>query len=69
MNDPEIINNYNVAEISSRYNAVDIQYALPFYKASPEAKQIKLLDLQDNATVNRIAAKYYQNNPLDLTRL
>ena len=69
MNNPELVSMYNVAEIAARYNAVDIQYALPFYKASPECKQIKLLDLQDPAAVNRISAKYYEKNPLDLTRL
>lgn len=71
MNDSEFAlpNNFNVSEIFSRYCAFDIQYALPFYKASPEAKQIKFLDLNDAPTVNRIASKYYEHNPLDLNRL
>ena len=69
MNNTELASKFTVAEIAARYNAVDIQYALPFYKASPEAMNIKFLDLKDDAAVNRITSKYYQNNPIDLMRL
>lgn len=69
LSNPEISSKYAVADIAARYNAMDVQYALPFYKASPEAKNIKLVNLDDPATVNRISAKYYQNNPLDLQNL
>ncbi len=69
MNNPELVSSYPVAEIQSRYNAIDIQFALNYYRISPEAKQIKLLDLDDANTVNKISAKYYANNPLDLFKL
>lgn len=55
--------------IDARYKVFDVQYMLPFYKNSPEANSIKLLDLNDVAQVNMIASKYYANNPLDLFKL
>lgn len=69
MTNADLVSSYPVAEIQSRYNAIDIQFALNYYRISPEAKQIKFLDLDDVATVNKIAAKYYSNNPLDLQKL
>lgn len=69
MNDPNFVSVYPVSAIDSRYKAMDVQYMLPFYRNSPEAKQIKLLDLDDITTVNNIVAKYYANNPIDLQKL
>ena len=69
LDNPEIISKYPVGAIESRYKALDISYMLPFYRNSPEAKNIQLLDLDDSATVNKISSKYYSNNPLDLLRL
>lgn len=65
---PEFANFYP-SDIVSRYNAIDITYALAYYRNTPEAKNIKLLDLDDAPTVNRITAKYYSNNPLELQKL
>ena len=65
---PEFANFYP-SDIIARYNAIDVTYALAYYRNTPEAKNIKLLDLDDAPTVNRIAAKYYANNPLDLNKL
>jgi hypothetical protein len=67
--DNELAYKYPVAAIESRYKAMDVQYMLPFYKSSPEAKNIRLLDLNDIATVNTIVSKYYANNPIDLQHL
>ena len=69
LDNPEISSQYPIGIIESRYKALDVQYMLPFYRSSPEAKQLQLLDLNDGPTVNRIVAKYYTNNPLDLLRL
>lgn len=60
---------FPVADIDARYKVLDIQYLLSYYRNSPEAKEMKFLDLEDSATVNRISARYYANNPLDLQRL
>lgn len=68
MNDPELAK-YPVANIEARYKAMDVQYQLPFYRNTPEAGNIKLLDLDDIATVNSICAKYYTSNPIDLQKL
>ena len=65
---PEFANFYP-SDIIARYNAIDVTYALAYYRNTPEARNIKLLDLDDVPTVNRIAAKYYANNPLDLNKL
>ncbi len=56
-------------QIESRYSALDVQYILPYYKNSPEANNIKLLDLNDIEKVNMIVSKYYRNNPIDLFKL
>lgn len=69
MNDPKFTNSYPVGMIDARYKVMDVQYMLPFYRSSPEAMNIKLLDLNDPAAVNAIAAKYYANNPIDLQKL
>ena len=69
MNDPDLSTRFPVALIDARYKAMDVQYMLPFYRNSPESSAIQLLDLDDPAAVNNIAAKYYANNPLDLQKL
>lgn len=57
------------AQIAARYKACDVQFMLPFYRATPEATQINFLDLDNIAAVNNIVAKYYANNPIDLFKL
>ena len=68
INNPNF-NNYPLAQIDARYKVVDIDYMLSIYRNSPESKQLQFVDLEDVATVNRIAAKYYVNNPLELQKL
>ena len=68
INNPNL-SNYPLAQIEARYKVVDIDYMLSIYRNSPEAKQLQFIDLDDVATVNRIAAKYYANNPLELQKL
>lgn len=70
----QVINNpnfaaYPLAQIEARYKVLDIDYMLSIYRNSPEAKQLQFIDLEDVATVNNIAAKYYANNPLELQKL
>lgn len=69
ISDEKLAKKRPVALIESRYKAMDVQFMLPIYKNSPEAKQIQLLDLEDTETVNNISAKYYSNNPLNLLDL
>lgn len=68
LNNPALVD-YPLAMIDARYKAVDIDYMLHIYRNSPEAKQLQFVDLEDIAAVNRIAAKYYTNNPLELQKL
>ena len=42
---------------------------LPYYRNSPECKNIKLLNLRDDAVINQINSKYFELNPIDLTKL
>lgn len=65
----DLASKYPVNIIEYNYNALDLTYALAFYRESPEAKAIQFLDLEDAPTVNKIVAKYYANNPIDLTKL
>lgn len=68
MNNPEF-QNYPLAQIEARYKVLDVDYILSIYRNSPEAKQLQFIDLEDIATVNKISAKYYSNNPLELQKL
>ena len=68
LNNPEFAG-YPLGMIDARYKVVDIDYMLHIYRNSPEAKQLQFVDLEDIATVNKIAAKYYSNNPLELQKL
>lgn len=68
MNNPDFFN-YPLSQIEARYKVLDIDYILSIYRNSPEAKQLQFIDLEDVATVNKIAAKYYSNNPLELQKL
>ena len=69
MGDPQYTNSYPVGNIDARYKAMDVQYMLPYYRSSPEAMNIKMLDLNDPGAVNTIVSKYYANNPIDLMKL
>lgn len=69
LNDSGLVSKYPVGIIDARYKALDVQYMLPYYRTSPEANNIKFLDLDDIPTVNSICAKYYANNPIDLQKL
>ena len=67
--DSDMAAQYSIGLVEARYKAVDVGYMLPFYKASPEAANLSLLDLNDPGTVNKIVSKYYANNPIDLQKL
>lgn len=63
------LNNLAPSIIESRLKALDVQFMLPFYKSDPESSAINLDNLQDDATVNMINSKFFQSNPLDLSKL
>jgi hypothetical protein len=68
-NDPKITKMINVELVESRLKAIDITFALPYYKQDPESSGYNFINLKDDATINKINAKYFANNPLDLSRL
>ena len=55
--------------VEARLKALDIRYTLPYYKADPESKSIKLLNLSDDGAINMINSKFFSHNPLDLNKL
>lgn len=65
----EIISKYNVELINARHNVLDVPFMLPYYRNSPECNNIKLLNLHDDAVINKINAKYFERNPIDLQSL
>lgn len=69
MNNEQLSNTFAVAQIDAIYKTLDVTYALPFYRNSPDAKNIKLVDLEDAPTVNMICSKYYANNPINIFNL
>ena len=68
MNDERARNMVNVQSIDSILKATDITFALPYYKQDPESKN-KLINLQDNGSLNMINSKYFEKNPLELNKL
>lgn len=67
--DDEINSTIPVSIAISRYNALDVSFALPYYQADIESKSIKLQNLDDNGTVNRINSTYFEANPINILNL
>jgi hypothetical protein len=59
----------NISQITSRWNALDVTYMLPYYKNDPESRNIKRVDIRNDSAVNMINSKYFANNPIDLQKL
>ena len=67
-NNEEILSKFPMA--IPRYNALDISYALPMYKMSPEYNSLQFVNLRDDAKINQICSMdVFVNNPIDLTQL
>lgn len=66
-----IVNNLfeSYPSLPNRFNALDISYALPYYRLSPEYKDIQLLNLRDDEKLNHICSMDVFVEPIDLTRL
>jgi len=69
LNDKKASKSVNVQIIESRLKALDITYALPYYKQDPESSGYNFINLEDNGAINKINAKYFENNPLELNKL
>lgn len=68
-NDKKVSKTFNIPMIESRLKALDITYALPYYKLDPEASGYNFINLEDNGAINKINSKYFVNNPLELNKL
>lgn len=53
----------------ARHKVLDVEYFRSVFIDSIESKMINLTDLDDPASVNMICAEYFQQNPVDLTKL
>lgn len=53
----------------ARHKALDVEYFRNIFNESIESKMINLTNLNDPASVNMICSEYFQQNPVDLTRL
>ena len=68
MMNESIYSKINLNVVESRIKALDILFALPYYKQDPESKY-KFINLQDSTAINMINSKYFERNPLDLQKL
>lgn len=68
LNDEKARNLVNVQVVEARMKAMDVCFALPYYKQDPESKY-KFVNLNDPGTINMINAKYFEKNPLELQKL
>jgi hypothetical protein len=55
--------------VDARFKALDVEFCRELFNNSVESKMIKLIDLNDPASVNAICAEYFSNNPVDLSKL
>lgn len=58
-----------VSTVESRINALDIMFMRSYYDNDPESSNIKLIDLDDPVALNSINAKFFKNNPINLSLL
>jgi hypothetical protein len=59
----------NVQVVSAILIALDVTFALPYYKQDPESSSYEFINIEDNGAINKINAKYFENNPLELNKL
>ena len=62
-------NTFPTQVADARHKALDVEYFRSVFMDSIESKMINLTDLNDPASVNMICSEYFQQNPVDLTRL
>ena len=64
-----MIKNLPVNTIESRMKSLDVAFMRPYYDNDPESRSIKLDNLNDSAAVNNINAKFFRDNPINLSLL
>lgn len=57
------------AKIDSLYKVYDVGYMKNFYKSDPESKVLKFQNLKDDAALNHLNSKFFQNNPINFAVL
>lgn len=67
--DNEINTTIPVNMVEARLKTLDVRYILPMYKEDPEYMSIRLENLVDNETINKINSKFFYNNPIDINNL
>ena len=64
-----MVQNLPINKIESRMKTLDVSFMRSFYDNDPESKSIKLDNLRDDSAVNNINAKYFRDNPINLSLL
>lgn len=62
-----MVQNIPVSKVEARMNALDIGFMRSYYDNDPESKSIKLDNLRDDAALNNINAKFFRDNPINLS--
>ena len=62
-----MVKNLPVSKVESRMNALDVGFMRSYYDNDPESKAIKLDNLRDDGAVNNINAKFFRDNPINLS--
>ena len=68
LSDEKVSKIVNVQVLVQILKALDVTFALPYYKQDPESNY-KFINLQDNGSINMINSKYFEKNPLELNKL
>ena len=61
--------NIPISKVEARMNTLDVSFMRSYYDNDPESKSIKLDNLNDSAAVNNINAKFFKDNPINLSLL
>lgn len=57
------------ARIDALYKVYDVLYMKNFYKSDPESKVLKFQNLKDDAALNHLNSKFFQNTPINFSAL
>ncbi len=64
-----LVQNIPINKVEARMNTLDVSLMRSYYDNDIECKNIKLDNLNDVSTVNNINAKFFKDNPINLSLL
>ena len=57
------------ARLDSLYKVYDVVYIKNYYKSDPESKVLSFKNLKDDAALNHLNSKFFQNTPINFYAL